>query len=139
MQPIVTHVQTCYHTCASHVDSIKYHINGRIFKLEILRLDNPKACVFYSYFKKPVFWTTDPQDAKCAGITSSTPKAPRIPSNIPSHHVHRKLQGPSLVLGKFSTSTQGRGRRMGKLHSDSLAHNSSSGLMMMDSSQREAA
>lgn len=83
MQPIVTHVQTCYHTCASHVDSIKYHINGRIFKLEILRLDNPKACVFYSYFKKPVFWTTDPQDAKCAGITSSTSKAPRNPSNIP--------------------------------------------------------
>lgn len=111
MQPIVTHVQTC----ASRVDSIKYHIKGRVFKLEILRLDNSKACVFYSYFKKPVFWTTDPQDAKCAGDNEFNSQSPTYSIQYPqSHHVHRKLQGPSLVLGKFNFSTQGRGRRMGK-------------------------
>lgn len=113
-----------------------------IFKLEILRLDNPKACVLYSYFKKPVFWTTDPQNAKCTGVTNSTPKAPRIPSNIPRVIMFTEnFRDLPFVLGKFSTSPQdgkGRGRRMGESETAiHLAHNSSSDLMM-NSSQQEA-
>lgn len=114
-----------YHTCASHVDSIKYRINGRIFKLEILRLDNPKACVLYSYFKKPVFWTTDPQNAKGTRDNEFISQSPTYSIQYPqSHRVRRKLQGPSLCPGEIQhlySGWKGKGEENGGTRdSDSL-------------------